>query len=271
MAKVKYDGKKRVTLPYLGSVKLKRELPVGIPYEVTICREHGKWYASINYWRPPEPSEAKTYVCGAVDVGQNPLAVDSELVHYGNPKALYRYLRQLRRWQRALARRKPGTRGRRRAQQRINACWDRIIGIRNNAHHQLSRHLVRKFAVLAIETLLVSGMDKLKHQAKSIRDAAISGLLHKIRYKADWYGTIIVEADRFFPSSKLCSDCGYHNADLGREPHWTCPQCGAVHDRNENAALNLLGLAVEAARDLPKLALGPVGPDVTLPDATGSG
>ena len=110
-------------------------------------------------------------------------------------------------------------------------------------------------------------MDKLRHQARSIRDAAIGGLLRKIRYKADWYGTLIVEANRFFPSSKLCSDCGYHNGDLMRETHWTCPECGIRHDRNENAALNLLGLAIQAADELPdQLILGPVGPDVTLLD-----
>ena len=72
---------------------------------------------------------------------------------------------------------------------------------------------------------------------------------------------------RFFPSSKICSHCGHHHAELMRETHWTCPQCGTGHDRNENAALNLLGLALEAARDLPKSTLGAVGPDVTLPDA----
>ena len=90
-------------------------------------------------------------------------------------------------------------------------------------------------------------------------------MLQKIRYKADWYGTIIVEADRSFPSSKLCSSCGCHNGELEREAHWTCPQCGVRHDRNENAALNLLSLALKAADELPdKLILGPVGPDVTL-------
>ena len=152
------------------------------------------------------------------------------------------------------------------AQQRINAIHRRINGLRENAHHQLSRLLVRKYAVLAIESLNVAGMDKLPHQAKAIRDAAIGGLLQKIRYKADWYGTIVVEADRFYPSSKRCSDCGAHNAKLGRKLYWTCSACGVRHDRNGNAALNLLGVALEAVRELSKLALGPVGPDVTLLD-----
>ena len=263
---IKYDSHHRIRLPYLGSVKLKRELPEGIPYEVRISSQNGRWYASVNYWKPPVGVEEKTHLCGAVDVGIAPLAVDSELVHYDNPKALYQMLRKLRRWQRALERRTVGSRGWREAQQRINAMHRRINGLRDNAHHQLSRQLVRKYAVLAIESLNVAGMDQLRHQAKAIRDAAIGGLLQKIRYKADWYGTIVVEADRFYPSSKLCSDCGAHNAELGRELYWTCSQCGVRHDRNENAALNLLGVALEAVRELPKLALGPVGPDVMLLD-----
>ena len=264
--RVKYDGHRRIRLPYLGSVKLKRELPEGRPYEVRIRKENGIWNASVNYWKPPVDAEEKTHLCGAVDVGIAPLAVDSELVHYDNPKALYQMLRKLRRWQRALARRTVGSRGWREAQQRLNAIHRRSIGLRENAHHQVSRLLVRKYAVLAIESLNVAYMDQLPHQARAIRDAAIGGLLQKIRYKADWYGTVVVEADRFYPSSKLCSDCGAHNAGLGRELCWTCSDCGRRHDRNENAALNLLTLAINAARDLPKLALGPVGPDVTLLD-----
>ena len=264
--RVKYDDHRRIRLPYLGSVKLKRELPEGIPYEVRIKQENGRWYASVNYWKPPVATEEKTHLCGAVDVGITPLGVDSELVHYDNPKALYQSLRKLRRWQRALARRTVGSRGWQEAQQRVAAIHRRINELRENAHHQVSRMLVRKYAVLAVETLNVAGMDKLRHQAKAVRDAAIGGLLQKIRYKADWYGTIVVEADRFFPSSKLCSDCGAHNAELGRELYWTCPQCGVRHDRNENAALNLLSLALDAVRELGKLALGPVGPNVTLLD-----
>ena len=101
---IKYDGHRRIRLPYLGSVKLKRELPEGIPYEVRISRQNGRWYASVNYWKPPVGAEEKTHLCGAVDVGITPLAVDSELVHYDNPKALDQSLCKLRRWQRTLER-----------------------------------------------------------------------------------------------------------------------------------------------------------------------
>ena len=98
-------------------------------------------------------------------------------------------------------------------------------------------------------------MDQLRHQAKAIRDAAIGGLLRKISYKAGWYGTAIIAADRWFPSSKTCSECGLVNTELKREPHWTCPNCGVCHDHNLNAARNLHKLALLAVRE-----------DVTFPD-----
>ena len=95
--KVKYDGHRRITLPYLGSIKLKRNFPPGIPYEATIRKHLGEWALCLNYWRPPESAEIKTHEAGAADVGIQPLAVDSELNHYLNPKPLYQYLKQLAR------------------------------------------------------------------------------------------------------------------------------------------------------------------------------
>ena len=265
--RIKYDGHRRITLSYLGSIKLKRELPTGIPYQATIRKQLGQWELSLNYWKPPEDAELKTHEAGAADVGIQPLAVDSELNHYENPQPLYKYLKQLARWQKKQDRRQKGSRGWHEAQDRLNSIWRKILGLRNNLHHQLSRLLVRKYQVLCIESLNVAGMDKLKGQAKAIRDAAIGNLLRLIKYKADWHGTLIVEADRFFPSSKTCNACGCINQELKREKYWTCPECGTPHERNENAVLNLLKLALEAARDLPKSTLGAVGPDVTLPDA----
>ena len=92
-------------------------------------------------------------------------------------------------------------------------------------------------------------------QSKALSDAGMSGLLSQIHYKADWYGTEIIEADQWYPSSRTCSACGMVNPALGREPMWSRPSCGVIHDRNENAA-----------RNLQKLALLAVGEDVILPD-----
>ena len=140
-------------------------------------------------------------------------------------------------------------------QRRIDHAQRRVVGLRNNAHHHVSRELVRKYHTLGIETLNVAGMIKAGLQSRALADAGMSRLMDQIQYKASWYGTQIVEADQWYPSSKTCSGCGVVNGDLGRERDWDCPNCGAHHDRNQNAARNLRKLAPLA-----------VGEDVTLPD-----
>ncbi len=274
VAVIKYDGHRRIRLPYLGSVRMTRALPEGIPCEVAIRKLTGRWYASIAYWKSPvAPPNRETQSVGGVDVGISPLAVDSGGEHpnhgahyqpvqtangqwqYPNPKAYNRVLRTLRRFQRAQARRTPGSRGWRQAQSRIDRAHRRARGLRDNAHHHVSQALVRKYHTLGIETLNVAGMIKAGLQPKALADAGMSGLLDKIRYKAERCGATVVEAGQWYPSSKTCSVCGVVNGDLGREPEWDCPNCGAHHDRNENAA-----------RNLRKLALLAVGEDVMLPD-----
>ena len=256
IAVIRCDGHRRIRLPYLGSVKMTRTLPEGIPYEVTIRKRNGRWYGAVAYWRPPvAPPRRETQSVGGADVGISPLAVDSDSVHYENPKALQHALRRLRRWQRAQARRTPGSRGWWEAQRCIDAIHRRITGIRNNAHHHVSRALVSKYHTLGIESLNIAGMIRAGLQSKALADAGMSGLLDQIRYKADWYSTRVVQADQWFPSSKTCSACAVVNTELGREPKWSCPSCGVIHDRNENAA-----------RNLRKLALLAVGEDVMLLD-----
>ena len=163
IACIRYDGHRRIKLPYLGSIKLTRELPEGIAYEVTVKHQNGRWYASIAYWKPPLATEDKTQDCGGVDVGINPLAVDSDGAVYENPKAYYTAQRKLRRWQRAQARRTTGSRGWREAQRRIDTLHRRVSGLRNDVRHQVSRALVHKYYTLGIETLNVAGMDQLRH------------------------------------------------------------------------------------------------------------
>ena len=256
VACIKYDGHRRLRLPYLGSVRMTRTLPEGIPYEVTIRKRNGRWCAAVAYWKPPVgPPQRETQSVGGADVGINPLAVDSESTAYENPKSYYAAHKRLKRWQRVQARRTPGSRGWWEAQRRIDALHRRITGLRNNAHHHVSLALVRKYHTLGIESLNVAGMIRAGLQPKALSDAAMSSLLSQIRYKADWYGTHIVEADRWYPSSKTCSACGVVNTVLDREPKWSCPSCGVNHDRNENAA-----------RNLQKLALLTVGEEVMLLD-----
>lgn len=261
VASIRYDGHRRMTLPYLGNVKMPRALPDGwIPYEVHITQRNGQCLAGIGCWRPPIPApDRDTQTVGGVDVGIQPLAVSADNDAHGivwlNPKAYYATLRQRRRWQRAQAQRTPGSRGWHEAQRRLDRINRRINGLRQNTHHHISQALVTSYHTLGIETLNVRGMIAAGLQAKALSDAAMGGLLDKIRYKAELYGTRLVEASQWYASSKTCSECGAINHDLGRQPEWACPTCGVIHDRNLNAARNLL-----------KLALGAVSVDVTLPD-----
>ena len=253
---IKYDGHRRIRLPYLGSVRMTRELPQGIPYEVAVRKQNGRWYASVAYWKPPvSPPDRENQSHGGADVGINPLAVDSDGTSYENPKGYYRVQRELKRWQRAQARRTVDSTGWCEAQRRIDRLHRRAAGLRSNAHHHVSLALVGKYHTLGIESLNVAGMIRAGLQSKALSDAGISSLLRQVRYKAEWYGTLVVQADRMYPSSKTCSVCGVVNRYLKREPRWRCPSCRQGHDRNENAACNLL-----------KLALLAVGEDVMLPD-----
>ena len=271
---IQYDGHRRIQLPYLGSVRMTRTLPKGTPYEVTIRKRNGRWYASVAYWqRPMAPPQRENQSVGGVDVGISPLAVDSGGEHpnpeahyqlvqtsngnwqYPNPRGYGRALKTLRRWQRTQARRTPGSRGWWEAQQRLDRAHRRAAGLRDNAHHHVSRALVRKYHTLGIESLNVAGMIKAGLQSKALADAGMSGLLNQIRYKAQRHGSRIVEADQWYPSSKTCSACEVVNENLRREREWNCPNCGVIHDRNQNAA-----------RNLRKLALLAVGKDVMLLD-----
>ena len=254
VATIKYDGGRRIKLPVVGSVKMTRPLPPDfIPVNVHIKRNNGRWYASIAGYAPPLPrTAADSQSVVGVDTGIQPLAVSVDsngvVVQYLNPKAFYAAQRKLARWQRALARRTPGSRGWWIAQHRIDKIQRRIIGLRSNSQHHISKIIAAGYAVVGIETLNVAGMDKLRWQAKAIRDAGIGELLRQIRYKAEWYGAALVSADQWYPSSKICSACGVKNEALRREPEWTCPHCGVHHDRNVNAATNLLNLVLGAVR-----------------------
>ena len=200
-ATVRYYGHRRIQLPYLGSARMTRKLPEGIPYEVTIRRRNGRWYASVAYWKPPvAPPDRENQSVGGADVGIDPLAVDSDGEEYQNPKAYGNALRKLHRWQRAQSRRTSGSRGWWEAQHRLDQAHRRVTGLRNNAHHHVSQEFIRKYHTLGVETLNVAGMIKAGLQSKALSDAGMSSLLDQIRYKARWYDTKLVEADQWYPA-----------------------------------------------------------------------
>ena len=247
MKEVRYDGKRRVKLPCLGSVKLACTLPKGICYEASIRRENGRWYICLKLWKPPEPRTERSRRPGGIDTGINPLGTDSDGRTYRNPKASYQVEKKLRRWQRAQARRRKGSRGWWEAQRKIDKCHRRIRGLRHNAQHQMTSTVTRKYSELVIEDLNVAGMMR-GSIPKAQADAGMGDIKRQLIYKGQWRHTQVILAPMWFPSSKTCSACGTINRNLKREPRWTCPNCGTQHDRNLNAAINLRNLIMPAGR-----------------------
>ena len=215
---IQYDGKRRITLPYLGSVKLAHTLPKGLIYEAHISFRNGQWLLSINYWKPPldKPVNDARITNGAADTGINPSATDSEGQTWENPKAYYKSERKLARWQRAQARCTPGSRGWWKAQRRLDRLQRRIAALRKNAAHNMTRQLVNKYQNLVIEDLNVRGM-MAGSIPKAQADAAMGEIKLQIIYKGQWRHCKVMLAHRFYPSSKTCSNCGYVNGKLNRE------------------------------------------------------
>ena len=240
---IKYNHKRRIQIPGLGSVKLDHTLPKGIIYEAHISFRNGQWLLSLNYWKPPvETPEPDTRIKnGAADTGINPSATDSEGETWENPKAYYQAERKLGRWQRAQARRTRDSRSWWEAQHKIDRLHRRIVGLRKNAQHLMTSHLVHKFQNLVIEDLNVAGMMQ-GPTPKAQADAAMGELKRQIIYKGQWNHCEVSLAHRFYPSSKTCSNCGFVNAKLKRERFWQCPFCTIIHERNINAAVNLRNL-----------------------------
>jgi putative transposase len=127
---------------------------------------------------------------------------------------------------------------------------EKVTNQRRDFHHQISRQLVNDFGTIAVEDLNIKGMMRNDHLAKSIADVGWSQFLSFVEYKQKWNGGKLIRHDRWFASSKTCSDCGAVNHDLElSERSWVCLECGVVHDRDTNAAINLLNKATAGAAE----------------------
>jgi putative transposase len=241
-----------VRLPKLGALKLAEALPdVERPDLVTLTRDAlGRYHVSFCAQVETSLLPIRQRVVG-VDLGLTHLATLSTGEKVPNPKRYHARLRYLRQQQRCLSRRQQGSRRREQQRERVARVQAQVRQERQAALHRLTTSLVREFDLICIEDLNVKALARGRN-ARAIHDAAFSEVRRQLAYKSDWYGKILVEVDRWFPSSKRCSECRHTLDELRLDVRqWTCPKCGTCHDRDVNAARNLLaeGLRQLAGRD----------------------
>jgi len=233
----------RLRVPKVGDIKVEwsRDLP-SVPSSVTVIREpDGRYYASFVVQREPTPLPAGDREVG-IDLGLNSLVVTSDGETVANPRFYRAAQRRLRRAQRVLSRRQKGSANRDRARHRVAVVHRRVRDARLDHAHKTALRLVRDNQVVYAEDLCVSGLARTR-LAKSVSDAGWSQLIRCIAEKAARYGRTFARVGRFEPTSQVCSACGVND---GPKPlsvrQWTCVACGTVHDRDVNAARNILAL-----------------------------
>lgn len=184
-----------------------------------------------------------------LDLGLTSMVILSTGEAVGNPKFYVKSEKALAKAQRRHAKKKKGSKNRDKARLKVARVHARINDQRRDYQHKLSTRIVRENQVSCVESLAVKNMVKNHSLAKAISDVGWGEFVRQLEYKSQWYGRTLVKIDRFFPSSKTCSDCKHVLDSLTLDCRvWACPECGTVHDRDINAALNILaeGLSVNA-------------------------
>ncbi len=250
--RVKIEGS-RIYLPKIGLIKciIHREI-IGKFKTVTVSRNQcGQFYAAIltdnNIAIPLVKTVGKAI---GIDVGIMHLAVTSNGSKFNNSRHLYKAQRNLKRKQQALSRKKKGSNSRNKARQLVARMHERVACARKDYLHKLSRRIVNENQVICVETLNVKGMMKNHKLARAASDVGWGMLTSFLKYKAERLGKVFVKCDRWFPSTKACSECGYVSETKPLDVRsWDCTHCNAHHDRDINAAINIRdeGLRILAA------------------------
>lgn len=231
-------------------IRFSRQIPKGA--KVTTCTvskdASGRYHVSMLCDDAVSTKEQAMGQVG-IDLGLTHFAILSTGEKIAAPNVFRKNEKKLAKLSRRLAKKKIGSANRMKAKLKVARMHAKTADSRRDFLHKLSTRLINENQVIAIESLAVSNLQKNRNLAKSISDAGWSEFVRQLTYKAEWYGRTLIGIDRWYPSSKRCSDCGHTAAKIPLHiRQWTCPECGSIHDRDINAARNVLaaGLAVSA-------------------------
>ncbi|WP_149258684.1 RNA-guided endonuclease TnpB family protein [Actinomadura sp. K4S16] len=267
----------RLRLPKIGEVRVRWSRPLpSDPSSVTVIWDAaGRHFASfVVDTGPQEPLPSSDHEVG-IDLGLTHFAVLSDGTKVTAPRFLRRAARKLKRLQRALSRKQKGSNRRGKAVVKVARAHARVADTRRDWQHKLSTAIIRDSQAVYVEDLCVAGLGRTR-LAKSVHDAGWAAFTAMLEYKAARYGRTFGRVDRFLPSTRMCSACGRINDKIALDVRaWDCP-CGAAHDRDVNAALNILAAGRaesrndRGARVRPPAMAAPRGEAVTHPDAAWS-
>ena len=232
-----------VQLPKLGKVKTKlhRQFTGKILFATVSRVPSGKYYVSFNVECEHEELPQNNNKIG-FDLGVKEFLIDTNNNHIENPKILYKYEKQLKKLQRQLCKMQKHSNNYKKQTRKIAKLHEKIANIRNDFQHKLSSQIINENQIIISEDLNIKGMLKNHNLAKAISDVSWSEFTRQLQYKADWNDRIYHKINPWFASSQTCSECGNINKEVKclSIRQWVCSECGAIHDRDENASKNIL-------------------------------
>lgn len=237
-----YVEKHWVKLPKMDKIRVFEKLPDIKPKQIIVSKEVDKYYISIMFDKQREKIKTSGEI--GIDLGIKDFAIFSNGTKIENHKFIKNSEKQLTKLQRRLSRAKEGSNRRNIAKLKVSRCHQKIRNQRQDFLHKLTTAIAKQYKYVAIENLSVSNMVKNHCLAKSISDVAWGEFRRQLEYKLKWNGGELAVIGRFEPSSKTCSDCGFIKKDLKlSDRKWVCEKCGTSHDRDINAAKNILNFS----------------------------